>query len=177
MPHRKTDAAIAEEPQEGAAGDATEELAGRIEELERALEAERNEKLRAIADFQNYRRRNEQEKATFRQAATAGLVADLLPILDNFERTVAHLSSGADPERMLQGIQAVEKQLKAVLESQNVKRIEAMGQPFDPDLHDAIATGPSNEHPEDTVIEEIEPGYRIGEKVIRPARVKVSKPE
>ncbi|CAN5562303.1 nucleotide exchange factor GrpE [soil metagenome] len=147
----------------------------RINELEAQLEAANNERLRAIADFQNFRRRNQQDMLTFRKLATENLISDLLPILDNFERTLQHLQAGVDPEKMLTGILAVEKQLRSVLEAQNLKRISALGEPFDPDMHEAVAVEPSDEHPDDTVIAELEPGYKLGDKVIRPARVKVAR--
>lgn len=146
-----------------------------IEQLKAQLDEANSERLRAIADFQNFRRRTQQEMATFRMLAAENLIADLLPILDNFERTVQHLQAGADPEKMLAGIHAVERQLRSVLESQNLKRIPAMGVPFDPEVHEAVALEASTEHPDDTIIAELEPGYKIGDKVIRPARVKVAK--
>lgn len=151
-----------------------------------SLTAERDEAkeqvLRTLADlqnyqrdFQNYRKRNQSEMAQLRVTATEKLVVELLPVLDSFERTIAHVEAGASIESLVAGIRAVEKQLKAVLESQSVKRILSVGSPFDPELHEALGTETSQEHPDDTVSLEIEAGYRMGEKVIRPARVKVVK--
>ena len=113
--------------------------------------------------------------ATFRVMATEQFVTELLPVLDNFERTIAHIEAGATVESLVGGIKAVEKQLRTVLESQSVRRIQSVGEPFDPELHEALGTQSGTEHPEDTVVLEIEPGYKMGEKVIRPARVKVAK--
>ena len=150
-------------------------LGDRIAYLERELEAATAERLRIMADFQNLRRRGQQEIAALRQFATENLVAELLPVLDNFERTVEHLKAGASPESMLEGIRLVERQLRSALESQNVRRIPAVGATFDPVMHEAIELLESEEHEHDTVVQELEPGYKMGEKVIRPARVKVSK--
>lgn len=130
--------------------------------------------LRTMADFQNYRKRNQSEAAQLRQFATENLVVELLPVLDNFQRTVAHLESGASVEAALTGVKAVERQLRTVLESQNVRKIDSVGQPFDPEIHEAIGMETSD-LPDNTVTTEVEAGYRMGDKVIRPARVKVAK--
>lgn len=126
-------------------------------------------------DFQNYRKRNHQEMALLRQMATEQFVTELLPVLDNFERTISHLDSGATVESLVEGIKAVERQLRSALETQSVRRIMSVGEPFDPEMHEALGTESGTELPDDTVVVEIEPGYRMGEKVIRPARVKVAK--
>jgi molecular chaperone GrpE len=187
LSHRKKSSHAPHEPEEQVAPEARQEqqaepaedptapLREKIEALEQSLADAEADKLRALADFQNLRRRSQEEKEILRRFATENLVTALLPVLDNFERTVSHLQAGADPEKMLEGIRIVEKQLKQVLEGQQLRRIDAVGQPFDPDLHDAIAMETSDEHPNDTIIAEIEPGYRMGDKVIRPARVKVAK--
>ena len=157
-------------------------LYSEIEKLTSERDAAQEQVLRTLADhqnyqrdFQNYRKRNQQEMAQFRQIATEQFVVELLPILDNFERTISHVEAGATVESLVGGIRAVEKQLRTALETQNVRRIQSVGQPFDPELHEALGTEPSNEHPDDTVVLEIEPGYKMGEKVVRPARVKVAK--
>jgi molecular chaperone GrpE len=162
-----------------------EDLEALYEEIQQ-LTSERDEAkeqvLRTLADlqnyqkdFQNFRKRTQQEMAQFRLLATENFVIELLPVLDNFERTIAHLDAGATVESLVGGIKAVERQLRTALETQNVRRIQSLGTPFDPDVHEALGTEPSSEHPEDTVVIEIEPGYKMGEKVIRPARVKVAK--
>lgn len=135
----------------------------------------RDQVLRAMADFKNFRNRVDQEKANSLKFASERLAKDLLPVLDNFERTVAHLQKGATVESMLSGIGAVEKQLRSILESQGVRRIEAVGQPFDTDKHEALGFEESAEIEEGHVAGEIEPGYTMHERVIRPARVRVAK--
>ncbi len=155
--------------------DATAKLREIIEALRQSLADAEADKLRALADYQNLNRRAREEKEALRRFATENLVSALLPVLDNFERTINHLQAGADPEKMLSGVRIVEKQLRQILEGQNLRRIDVLGQLFDPDLHDAISMEASEEHEDDTIIAEIEAGYRMGDKVIRPARVKVVK--
>ena len=145
-----------------------------LQRLQDELNQTRDQLMRTMADFSNFRKRQQDERDRDRRYATEGLVTALLPVLDNFERTVAHLEQGASVEQMIEGVRAVERQLRSALESQNVKRIESVGQPFDPNFHEAIAMEASTEHSADTIISEFESGYRMGDRVIRPARVKVA---
>jgi len=134
----------------------------------------RDQLMRTLAEFQNFRKRSEADKATLRRSANESLVVDLLPVLDNFERSMKSLDAGASPEAIMGGIQAVDRQLKSVLERYNVHKVESEGSQFNPEVHEALATHESDEHPEDMVVEELESGYRMFDKVIRPAKVKVS---
>lgn len=131
--------------------------------------------MRTLAEFKNFRNRTEVEKSNMRESAHEGLVVRILPILDNFERTLKSIESGASIESIKEGVKAVERHFKNVLTDFHVVRLESQGQPFDPDIHEALATHETDEHPENTVIDEIEPGYVMGKKVIRPAKVRVSK--
>ena len=131
--------------------------------------------MRTLAEFKNFRNRTEVEKSNMRESAHEGLVVRILPILDNFERTLKSIESGASIESIKEGVRAVERHFKNVLTEFHVVRLESQGQPFDPDIHEALATHETDEHPENTVIDEIEPGYVMGKKVIRPAKVRVSK--
>lgn len=131
--------------------------------------------LRTMADFQNYRKRQEDQRKQLEMFATERLVRALLPVLDNFERALTSFSAGASPESIDEGLKAIDRQLRQILEGQNVTRIPALGQIFDPEVHEALALEPSEEHEDNTVIGELEPGYKMGEKVIRPARVRVAR--
>jgi molecular chaperone GrpE len=131
--------------------------------------------LRTMAEFQNFRKRKEQEADQIRLYAAEKLVTSLLPVLDNFERTMAALENGAPVASVVEGIRLVDRMFRSVLESNNVRKIVSEGQPFDPDFHEAIAAEESHELPENTVTGEVESGYRLADKVIRPARVRVSK--
>jgi molecular chaperone GrpE len=131
--------------------------------------------LRTMADFQNFRKRQDEQRARMQEMATERVLVDLLPILDNFERTVASIERGATMESVAEGVRAVEKQMKSVLESHGLKRLHVVGEPFDPEHHDAIGVETSEEHEHDTVMAELEPGYKMGERTVRPARVRVAK--
>jgi len=147
-----------------------------IETLTRERDKANDEHLRLLAEFQNFRRQQEVRAAQDRRYATEKLVRDLLPVLDNFERSLEAIDAGATVESMREGVAAIHKQLMTALESQQVVRIAAVGQPFDPEVHDAVATEASDQ-PEDTVVAELRAGYQMAERVIRPAMVKVAKPE
>ena len=131
--------------------------------------------LRTMADFQNFRKRTQQEQGLIRQYATESLVLTLLPVMDNFERTVKAAEAGAPIESIITGVKATEKQFRFIIEQQGVTRIKSVGAAYDSDLHEALGTVESAEYPSDTVVDEIEPGYKMGDKVIRHAKVRVAK--
>ncbi len=146
-----------------------------VELLARERDELKDQLLRSLADLQNFRRRAQQEKEELRKFATESLVRQLIPVLDNFERTIGAIESGASKEAVLEGVRAVDRQLRSALEAVKLEKINALGSLFDPEHHEAITTEHSEEHPDDTVIEEIEPGYKMADRVVRPARVKVAK--
>lgn len=164
-----TDAALEEEEYE-----TEEEINDEFEELRAKLQETEQHALRTLAEFQTFRRRAHQEKEELRKTASEEVILRLLPVLDNFERTTQFAQQGASFESLLEGVQLIEKQFKAVLGSQGLMPIPSVGQPFDENLHEAIGTEPSTEYPSGTVTMEIEPGYRLGDKVIRPAKVRVA---
>jgi molecular chaperone GrpE len=138
--------------------------------------AELNDQLlRLQAEFINFRRSQEQRLQQDRKYATTRLVEDLIPVMDNFERSIKHLQSAATVEAMLDGIQAVSKQLFGVLQSQGVSKIASVGEHFNPEFHEAIAVVETTEAEDGVILEEIEAGYRISERIVRPARVRVAK--
>lgn len=151
------------------------QLLEKVQTLTDERDQMKDQVLRAMADFQNFKRRNQQEMSQLRQFANEKFARDLLPVLDNFERTIAHLNAGASVENILEGIGAVERQLRQALETHSVVRIKSIGEPFDPEIHEALGFEDSEEHPDNTVASEIEPGYKMGEKVIRAARVRIVK--
>lgn len=152
-----------------------ESLESLLEQAEKERDDFKEQLLRSLAEFQNYRKRMQTEQANIRAYATESLVADLLPVLDNFDRSLASLESGASAESVLEGVKMVDRQLRQVLESQKVVKLHPHGEAFDPEKHEAIAVESTDEHPEDTVVHVLEAGYMLGDKVIRPARVKVAK--
>jgi molecular chaperone GrpE len=130
---------------------------------------------RLAADFENYKRRTRQELAERTQYANEELLRKLLPILDNFKRALDHAPEGIDPN-WFDGIKLVARQFEAVLQAQGLSTIPALGTKFDPTQHEAIAREETDEHEEGTVMEEMQPGYRLHDKVLRPTLVKVAHP-
>lgn len=173
----KTDP-IVDTADSGQAPEIDANLSALLENL-KAVTLERDEAkdqmLRTLAEMQNLRRRTQEQIEQSRKLATEGLVARLLPVLDNFERSIEALSSGASPDAVMEGVKSIEGQLRAALESVSVKKIETVGQPFDPSVHDAIATVEDPEADDNTVVEQLEAGYSMAGHVIRPAKVRVSK--
>jgi molecular chaperone GrpE len=156
------------------------ELAERISELERELETARQQAddntrswQRTAADFANYRRRIEQERGVMTQLSNAVLISKLLTVLDDFDRALASVPEDAH-EGWVEGIQLVERKLRTVLEGEGVTPIEAVGQPFDPNLHEAVVHQETSEYPDNYVIDEVQRGYRLGDRVLRPALVRVA---
>ncbi len=150
-------------------------LAEQISKLTTEKEQINDQLLRTMADFQNYRKRTQQEQGLIRQYATESLILTLLPVMDNFERTVKASENGAPIDSLVSGVKATEKQFRFIIEQQGVTKIQSIGQPFDSDFHEALGTVDSDKYPSDTVVEEIEPGYKMGDKVIRHAKVRVAK--
>ena len=152
-----------------------EDLAELLAKVTEERDSLRDQLLRTMADMQNFRKRTMAEKAQLQQFANEQLVRELLPVLDNFERTLAAVERGATIESLVEGVKMVDRQLRTVLESKQVTRIDASGAVFDPDLHEAIATYATDELPEGTITGEIEAGYKMSDRVIRPAKVQVAK--
>jgi molecular chaperone GrpE len=128
---------------------------------------------RLQAEFDNFRKRSAKENADFRDFAVADAARALLPVIDNF--SLALKSSVARPEDLRKGVELIYKQLQDMLQKMNVQRIPAQGEPFDPNVHEAIEMVESNEVPDHHVLEELQPGYRIKGRLLRPAMVRVAK--
>ena len=128
---------------------------------------------RLQAEFDNYRKRATKENSDFRDFAVADAARALLPVIDNF--SLALKNSAAKPEDLRKGVELIYKQLQDVLQKLNVQRIPAQGEPFDPRVHEAIEMVETNDAPDHHVLEELQPGYRIKERLLRPAMVRVAK--
>jgi molecular chaperone GrpE len=181
MPTKRTDHDATEEPRPGAAeGGTTAEATAdgspgqEARELASELEEANSRLLRVAADFDNYRKRARQEQLDTMRYASATLAERLLPVLDDAQRTLEHVPAGVD-EGWLKGLQMTFRQLEEVLGSVGVERIDALGQRFDPGRHEAIGSVESDEDEEDTVVAELRPGYRIHDRVLRPALVRVAR--
>jgi molecular chaperone GrpE len=128
---------------------------------------------RLAADFSNYRKRNEAERADFAKFAKADLIAKLLDVLDGYDRALATVPDELKSQPWVEGMWLVERKLRAILETEGLEAVDSLGKPFDPYLHQAVTYVPSKD-PEGTVIEEHQKAYRLHDRVIRPALVTVS---
>ncbi len=134
---------------------------------------ELNDRLvRQSADLENFRKRSQREKDEARQFANQGLLEKLLPVLDNFEMALV-AAGDADPA-IRDGVQMIYDQLLGVLKESGVESVEAVGEPFDPNLHEAISQQHTNEAAEGTVMQQVQRGYKLNDRLVRPARVIVA---
>lgn len=145
--------------------------------LEEQVEDFRQKWLFATADLDNYRKRAAKELEQERLYRSLPLARDLLPGLDNLRRALEAAKSAPDVAQLTQGVQMVLQQLENTLTAHSIKPIEAVGKPFDPNLHSAIQQVPSEQHPPGTVVTEYEKGYTLHDRVIRPTVVVVSAPK
>ena len=151
-------------------------------ELAEALEKACQEKsqlserlLRTLAEFDNYRKRVTREKEDLAAYGTEKFSLALLPVIDNFERACTQAHTAQDVQQVVQGVAMILKQLREVLERFNIKPFASEGEPFDPEKHEAMAQQEHDRLPANTVTAEIQKGYYIGERLLRPARVIVAK--
>jgi molecular chaperone GrpE len=155
------------------------ELREENERLRRELEeagAAQERLVRLSADFDNFRKRILREREEAHRYGHENLVKDLLGTVDNLDRAVEHARrGGGDFESMLQGVELVQRELHGVLAKHGVTRIEAAGEPFDPAVHEAVAQQEDGSVPVNTVVQVYQPGYRLWDRLLRPARVVVSK--
>jgi molecular chaperone GrpE len=151
----------------------------RLGELERELEEVRQHVLYAQAETQNVRRRLEQEKQNAAQYAATGFARDMLSVKDNLERALAAIPEDLrGDERMaglVAGIEATGKELDSAFQRHGIVRVESLGQPLDPHLHQAMLEVPTDEAEPGTIVQEMQPGYTIKERLLRPALVGVAK--
>jgi molecular chaperone GrpE len=155
----------APEPQAEAGG---EDLAAQVAEL-------KDRALRQAAELENYKKRTEREKAEFFKRANEGLVKDLLPVLDNLERALESASESPQADNLVQGVEMVHAELLKILERHGLEPMEALGQPFDPELHEAMMQQENPELEDNTVMAEAQKGYLFHGRLLRPAMVVVSK--
>ncbi|MGO9179837.1 MAG: nucleotide exchange factor GrpE [Candidatus Limnocylindrales bacterium] len=168
---------------DAAAGQApvAENTADAVEALHTELEAARREagELRAAwqrsaADFQNYRRRSEQQREAALGQASESLLRKLLAVVDDFDRALGAMPEEFEQSGWVEGVWLVERKLRALLASEGVTAIEAIGQPFDPREHEAVVHQETTEAPDGIVIAELQRGYRLGDRLLRPSLVAVA---
>jgi molecular chaperone GrpE len=147
--------------------------ADEIEELRTELRRKDDLYLRALADFDNYRKRIERDQANSIRSGKREVLLALLETMDSFDRALEHMAE--DPERVLAGLQAIHRRLLAQLEAQGVKPFNSRGELFDPRLHEAVASVDTEGLESGRIAEETQRGYRWGDELLRPARVKVAR--
>ena len=158
--------------------DMIKDLEERIETSEQELKDTYDRLLRVSAEFENFKKRATRESDEFRKYANEALVSALLPVVDNLERAVDSSKEGvSDNDALLEGVSMTLTEILKVLERFHVKPVESLGEIFDPNFHQAMMQETSNAHPENTVLQEMQKGYLIHNRLLRPAMVVVSKKE
>jgi molecular chaperone GrpE len=157
----------------------TMQLSAQIEELEKQLEEAKSSAseykegwMRSQAEFQNYRKRTERDNELLYTSLKGDIIKKVLPVVDDLERALQNRPSDSGP--WISGIELIHKKLVSVLESEGVKKIEAQGAPFDPNFHEAISYEPAAGFESGQVISVVQNGYMIGDRLVRPALVRVA---
>lgn len=172
---------IINEQESGTAADEkkeVDEITALRDELEK--QQEENKKyydlyLRSLAEMDNFKKRSARDKEEYSKYAATPLIKKLLPVMDDLERALTQFDSSKDLEALSKGVEMIARKLQEVMNSEGVEQVEALGKPFDPEYHQPLLVEESDEHPENTIIEELQTGYTLHGRVIRPSLVKVSK--
>lgn len=161
--------------------DGEEAIEATLEEQLQAAQAEaasnKDLYLRALADLENYRKRSQREKEDAIRFANDNLLRNTIPVLDNLERAIEHARlSNEEQAGLLEGVEMTLEQFRKLLEASGVTPVEAIGQPFDPNFHQAMGQVPTADHSPNTVVQELQKGYLLNERLLRPSLVMVSSP-
>ncbi|MFD1177753.1 nucleotide exchange factor GrpE [Paenibacillus puldeungensis] len=176
----RQDEALQQDPQDAAAEDSTPKSSSEddasigLEKLRAESEEYHQRLLRTQADFDNFRRRTVKEKEELGKYASAKLITELLPIIDNFERALSSAGESTDNSSYTKGVEMIFRQLEGVLKAEGLTPMEVVGTPFNPEYHQAIMQVETDEYEEGIVVEVVQKGYLLKDKVLRPAMVKVS---
>jgi molecular chaperone GrpE len=146
-----------------------------LDDLKAQVKTANDERLRAIADLQNFRRRGEEERLRIIRDANERLIKDLLPVLDDFDLALDAASKTESYEQLIGGVSAVARKFQETLGKQGVAVIPAVGEPFNTEVHEAVMLDEESDAPEETVTSELRKGYKLYDRVIRPSLVKVAK--
>lgn len=145
------------------------------ENLNKVIEELKDKYLRALAEFDNYRKRVEKEKREIMKYANENFILQLIPFDEIFESVLKHMEKNSSPEAIKQGLEILKKEFTKLLENSGVKKIKTKGEKFNPDFHEATGIIETDQYDENTIIEEEKPGYIYNERVIKPAMVKIAK--
>lgn len=151
-----------------------DDLQRKLDELQRSVEMYKDQLLRKAAEFENYKRRSEIEYGNVIRNANEYLINSLLPILNDFVRSLKSGQDARDYDAFYKGVELIHGKLNKTLEAQGLVAFESVGKPFNVEFHDALLQVPRNDVPPNVVIEEVERGYKLNDKVIRHAKVIVS---
>ncbi len=165
---------VVEQPKEGATEDSAE--LKKLLEQERAKSEEYLDNWRrAAADFSNYKKRAEKDAGEMTRFLNEALIRRLLPILDDFDRAQQTIPDNLRDLTWIDGILLIARKMSMILEAEGLKPIEALNKPFDPNLHEAVIQEETDQHDDGTVITELQKGYKLNDRVLRPTMVKVAK--
>jgi molecular chaperone GrpE len=154
-----------------------EELEGQIRAAEQEAKNHYDKLLRVMAEFENFKKRMQREKSEHQQYSNEKVLVDMLPVLDDFDRILEHIPKdhSKDVDNLAHGIELVRKNMLTALGKHGLHEIEALGSPFDPNVHEAVSTAPAEDADSDTVTEVHRKGYMLGDRLLRAAMVTVSK--
>ncbi len=165
--------AAAENKASGMADDLTS-LQEQVSRLKEEAAHHYDQYLRSVADIDNLRKRTAREKEEYLRFASLPVLKKILPVVDDLERALQMSEGNNDYDTLYKGLEMITRRMHEIVAEEGVQTIEAVGQPFDPQYHQPLAVEASSEHPENTVIEELQKGYVLHGRVIRPSLVKVS---
>lgn len=148
-----------------------------LEEAQAEARKFKDQWMRTAADFDNYRKRSRREVEDARKSGREDLLRELLPVFDNLERALTSAQRASDIKGVAEGLSMVMKQFEGTLGRVGITKISAIGQPFDPSIHEAIQQVETDDHPAGQVVSEVQPGYMQGDKLVRAAMVVVAKPK
>ncbi|NLO21396.1 MAG: nucleotide exchange factor GrpE [Syntrophomonadaceae bacterium] len=160
---------------EAATSNESEALREQINKLQEELKQANDLYLRALAEADNTRKRAVRERDEYIKFASLPLVKKLLAVIDDLDRAISMFGPEQNPEALLKGVEMIMSRMKEIVEQEGVQALDALGQPFDPQYHQPLTVEANSQYPENTVIEELQKGYLMHDRVIRPSLVKVSK--
>lgn len=160
---------------EAATSNEGEALIEQIDKLQEELKQANDLYLRALAELDNTRKRAVREREEYIKFASLPLIKKLLAVIDDLDRAISMFEPGQNPEALLKGVEMIKSRMKEIVEQEGAQAVNALGQPFDPQYHQPLAVEENSNYPENTVIEELQKGYVMHDRVIRPSLVKVSK--
>jgi molecular chaperone GrpE len=171
-PSQSLEEILAEEEEEARAAGAAPEGSGDLARAEREIAELKDRQLRKMAEFENFRKRTEREKADYFRFALADFFRDLLPVLDNFQRAIEHAPAAAEDEYR-QGVELIYRQLAEILKKRGLTEVSTAG-PFDPNVHEAVAREETRDAEPNAILAVLQKGYYLNDRLLRPAFVKVA---